>query len=156
MSEQLTDVKEQLIGTEVVSALATQLRARFTESQFAKIYKNKPVQSMVTPCIFIHLIETQHTPDRANYAWWNHNLDIRCHPGKMVTNINTWAQTLSPIITECVEYITIAGQKVKSNGVICRVEDDVLHILVNYKYRVLRVLQPVELMQTLEYGQSIK
>lgn len=149
-------MSEELTGTEVVSALATQLRNRFTESQFAKIYKNKPVQSQVTPCIFIHLIETQHTPDIAHYAWWSHSLDIRCHPGKMCTNINSWAQTLSPIITECVEYITIAGHRVKSNGVICRVEDDVLHILVNYRYRVLRKLDAVPLMESLEYGQSIK
>lgn len=145
-----------LTGQDVVSAIATKLRSRFSQTEIAKIYKNKPVQSMVTPCAFIHLIETSHNPDLANYAWWDHILDIRIHPSKSCSDINTWAQTLSPMLTECVEYITISGQSVKSEYVRCKVEDNVLHILVKYKYRVYRVLDEVPDMQTLHYGEAIK
>ena len=42
-----------LTGQEIVSELARCLRERFSVNEFAEIYKDKPVQSMKTPCIFI-------------------------------------------------------------------------------------------------------
>lgn len=146
----------ELTGQDVVSAIAIKLRNRFSKTEIAEIYKNKPMQSMVTPCAFIHLIEDTHTPDLANYAWWDRTLDIRFHPSKSCTNINTWAQTLRPMIIECLEYITIDGQEVKSRNIVCKVEDNVLHVVLNYKYRVMRKLEDVPDMETLIYGQAIK
>ena len=145
-----------LTGQEVVSELATLLRSRFSLTEFAKIYKDKPVQSMVTPCIFIHSVETTHTPDMGNYAWWDHLIDIRCHPGKLCTDIHTWARSLGPIIVNCVERITINGQQVKSKDVSWKVENGVLHVFTAYKYRVMRILEEVPDMQTLSYGERIK
>ena len=145
-----------LTGQEVVSAIATQLRSRFSEQEFAKIYKDKPVQSMVTPCAFIHSVETSHTADIGNYAWWNETIDIRCHPGKMRTDVSTWARTLGPMIVNCVERISISGQQVKAFNMRWRVEDNVLHVYGSYKYRVKRMTEQEVLMQTLKYGQTIK
>ena len=102
-----------LTGQEIVSELARRLRKRFSDNEFAEIYKDKPVQSMKTPCIFIHSVETIHTPDLRNYAWWDHVIDIRCHPGKMQTNIHTWARSLGPMIVDCVSKVAVESQKVK-------------------------------------------
>lgn len=145
-----------LTGQEVVSELARRLRGRFSDKEFAEIYKDKPVQSMKTPCIFIHSVETIHTPELRNYAWWDHVLDIRCHPGRMRTDIHTWARSLGPMITACVCKLTVGGQQVKAKNATWRVEDDVLHVTVTYSYRVMQKLDEVPDMQTLTYGERIK
>ena len=145
-----------LTGQEIVSALAKQLRSRFSDKEFAEIYKDKPVQSMKTPCIFIHSVETIHTPDTRRYAWWDHVIDIRCHPGKMRTDIHSWARLLGPMIMDCVTYVTVDGQQVKIKGATWRVEDDVLHVVGTYSYRVLQTRDEVPDMETLTYGERIK
>lgn len=147
---------EALTGQEVVSELAKQLRSRFSEQEFTEIYKDKPVQSMKTPCIFIHSVETIHTPELRNYAWWDNIIDIRCHPGKMRTDIQTWARSLGPMILDCAAQVTVVGQQVKAKSATWRVEDDVLHVIVKYSYRVMRKPEEVPDMKTLIYGERIK
>ena len=146
----------ELTGQETVSDIARRLRNRFSTTEFAEVYKDKPVQSMKTPCIFIHLVESNHDPEGRKYAWWDHTIDIRCHPGRMQTNIHTWASILGPAIVECVEYITIDNQQVRAKNASWRVENDVLHVVFNYRYRVLQKPESVSEMRTLTYGRRIK
>lgn len=145
-----------LTGQEIVSEIATRLRNRFSEKEFAEVYKDKPSQSMKIPCIFIHSVETIHTPELKDYAWWNHIIDIRCHPGRMQTNIQTWARSLGPMILDSVSKITVADQLVRVKDATWRVEDDVLHVIVKYEYRVMLAPEEVPDMQTLTYGERIK
>lgn len=145
-----------LTGQEIISQIAKRLRSRFSVKEFAEIYKDKPVQSMKTPCIFIHSVETAHTPELRRYARWDHIIDIRCHPGRMQTDIQTWACGLGPIILNTVEKITVVDQEVKVKSANWRVEDDVLHVVVRYSYRVMHQLEEVPDMQTLSYGNRIK
>ena len=145
-----------LTGQEVVSDIARRLRNRFSASEFAEIYKDKPVQSMKTPCIFIHSVETIHTPELRNYAWWDHVIDIRCHPGKMRTDIHTWSRSLGPMIIDCACKVSVDGQLVRVKNATWRVEDDVLHVTVTYSYRVMQKLEEVPDMETLTYGERIK
>ena len=145
-----------LTGQEVVSEIGKRLRTRFSENEFAEVYKDKPVQSMKTPCIFLHSVETSHTPDMGRYAWWDHIIDIRCHPGRMQTNVHTWARNLGPMILSIVSKIDVAGQQIKVRDASWKVEDDVLHVIVKYKYRVIATADDVPDMQTLTYGERIK
>ncbi len=145
-----------LTGQEVVSDIATKLRRRFSTKEIVEIYKDKPVQSMKTPCIFIHSVETSHTPELGRYAKWDHIIDIRCHPGRMQTNVHTWARSLAPAILECVERLTIHDQQVKARNVSWKVEDDVLHVIASYGFRVLLQTEEAPDMQTLNYGSKIK
>ena len=145
-----------LTGQEIVSDIAKRLRSKFSEKEFAEIYKDKPVQSMKTPCIFIHSVETNFTPELGNYAWFSCILDIRCHPGRMCTNVHTWARSLIPIIVECVERITVDKQQVRATSANSRVEDDVLHVVVSYRFRVINKPGDAPNMETLTYGQKIK
>ena len=145
-----------LTGQEIVSDAARRLRSRFSNTEFAEIYKDKPVQSMKTPCIFIHSVETTHTPELRGYAWWDNIIDIRCHPGRMQTDVHTWARSLGPMIVECVQNLTIDNQQVKSRGATWRVENDVLHVVVTYRYRVLHRSEKSTYMHTLAYGGRIK
>lgn len=145
-----------LTGQEIVSDAAKRLRSKFSKTEFAEIYKDKPVQSMKTPCIFIHSVETTHTPESRGYAWWDHIIDFRCHPGRMQTNIHTWARSLGPMIVECVECLTVNNQQVKSRNATWRVENDVLHVIMSYRYRVLQKPDEVPDMENLTYGEKIK
>lgn len=145
-----------LTGQEIVSALAKKLRSRFSDKEIAEIYKDKTVQSMKTPCIFLHSVETIHTPDMRNYAWWDQVIDIRCHPGRMRTDIHTWARILGPIIVDCAMYVRFNNLLFKAKSATCRLEDDVLHVTAVYSYRVMRTLEDVPDMGTLTYGKRIK
>ena len=51
----------ELTGQEVISELVTRLRARFTTNQFKEVYKDKPIQGMVLPCIFVESVNTVST-----------------------------------------------------------------------------------------------
>lgn len=145
-----------LTGQEVVSDIAKRLRRRFSTTEFVEIYKDKPVQSTKTPYIFIHSIETTHTPELRNYAKWDHIIDIRCHPRKMQTDIQTWASDLAPMILDCVQQITVSNQPVKVKNATWRVENDVLHVVVTYSYRVMQKFEEIPNMETLTYGERIK
>ena len=145
-----------LTGQEVVSAISEQLRNRFTEQQIAKIYKDKPVQQMALPCIFIHEVNAGHRPEFRNRGWWDYIIDIRCHPETMRTNINTWGRGLAVMILETVEHIEVSGQRVKIQDAEWKIEDGVLHVIVKYSFRVYRVGEEVPDMQTLTYGERIK
>jgi hypothetical protein len=145
-----------LTGQEVVSEIATRLRGRFSDKEFAEIYKDKPMQSMKTPCIFLHSVETTHTPDLKKYAWWDHIIDIRCHPGKMRTDIHSWARSIGPIIVDCVHTVTVDNQQVKMREATWRVEENVLHVIVKYRFRVMQKPEEIPDMQTLTYGERLK
>ena len=147
---------EALNGQEVVSAISKKLRKRFTTNEFVEIYKDKPVQSMTTPCIFIHSIETAYTPELRGYGWWDHMIDVRCHPGRMQTDVHTWARKLGPIIVDCISKIMVDNTQVKARTVTWRVEDGVLHVIAPYRYRVRELAETAPDMQTLAYGKKIK
>lgn len=147
---------EALTGQEIVSAITTRLRSRFSIDDFAVIYKDTPVQHMKVPCIFVHSVETLHTPQLRNYATWTEVIDIRCHPSQMQLDIFTWARTLGPTILDTVAKLQVHGQQVKIKSGTWKVEDRVVHIIVSYAYRVLQTEDGAPDMQTLEYGEHIK
>jgi hypothetical protein len=74
----------------------------------------------------------------------------------MQTDIHTWASILGPMILDCVEYLTVDNQVVKARSATWRVENDVLHVIMSYRYRVLHKPEEVSYMQTLIYGKRIK
>ena len=147
---------KELTGQEVVSEIATRLRARFTTRQFKEVYKDKPIQGMVLPCIFIESVNTVSTAQIGRYAMWDHSVDIRCHPLKMRNDIQTWARGIAVVILETVSRIQVSGQQVKATRMEWRVVDDVLHVMARYSYRVLQTGDVLPDMQTLTYGQKIK
>lgn len=145
-----------LTGQELISSMAEKLRSRFSEQQIKAIYKDTPTQSVVTPYIFLHSVETSHTPQLRRYAMWDHIIDIRCHPEKMRLNIQTWARSLAIMIIDTVKYLTVSDQQVKAKSISWKVEDNVLHIIATYSFRVVEVPESIPDMQILEYGQRIK
>lgn len=147
---------QELTGQEVVSQITSRLRARFNTKQFVEIYKDKPVQNMVTPCIFVESVNTVHTPQLKRYATWDYTFDIRCHPAVRQTNIQTWGRGVAVMVIEAVIRLEVSGQQVKATRANWRIVDDVLHVMVDYSFRVVETSEPVPDMQTLIYGERIK
>ena len=147
---------KELTGQEVISELVTRLRTRFTTDQFKEVYKDKPVQGMVLPCIFVESVNTVSTAQIGSYAQLDHSVDVRCHPSKMKNDIQTWARGVAVMVLEAISRIQVSGQQVKATRVEWRVVDDVLHVTARYSYRVLQTGDVVPDMQTLTYGQKIK
>ena len=147
---------KELTGQEVISALVTRLRARFTTNQFKEVYKDKPVQGMELPCIFVESVNTVSIAQIGRYALWEYSVDVRCHPPKMKNDIQTWARGVAVMVLETISRIQISGQQVKATRIEWRVVDDVLHVTSRYAYRVLQTGDVIPDMQTLTYGQKIK
>ena len=147
---------KELTGQEVISELVTRLRTRFTTNQFKEVYKDKPVQGMVLPCIFVESVNTVSIAQIGRYALWEYSVDVRCHPLKMKNDIQTWARGVAVMVVESISRIQISGQQVKATRIEWRVVDDVLHVTARYAYRVLQTGDVLPDMQTLTYGQKIK
>lgn len=147
---------QALNGQEVASDIAKRLRQRFTTQQFKEIYKDKPVQGMVTPCIFIHLVNTEQTRQMRNYWWREYLIDIRCHPPDMKTNTQTWSSTVAEMVVDCLTTITVSGQPVHCKDSDWHLEDNVLHVMLKYAFRVRKTAEEIPDMQDLTYGENIK
>ena len=147
---------KELTGQEVISELVTRLRTRFTTNQFKEVYKDKPVQGMVLPCIFVESVNTVSIAQIVRYALWEYSVDVRCHPPKMKNAIQTWARGIAVMVLEAISRIQISGQQVKATRMEWRVVDDVLHVTARYSYRVLQTGDDIPDMRTLTTGQKIK
>ena len=147
---------KELTGQEVRSVDVSRLRSRITPNEFKEVFKDKPVQGMVLPCIFVESVNTVSTAQIGRYAMWDHSVDVRCHPPKMKNDIQTWARGVAVMVLEAISRIQVSGQQVKATRMEWRVVDDVLHVTARYSYRVLQTGDVIPDMQTLTYGQKIK
>lgn len=146
----------QLTGEDVVSAVSMKVRSTFSTAEIKAIYKDLPQQNIQKPYAFIHQVNASHTNQLRNTARWGFIIDVRVHPEDKQTNVQTWARDVGIRLVEAVNTITIDGKPVKSTSLEYKVEDNVLHCVVSYSYRVCRVEDAAPDMQTLTYGDKIK
>lgn len=146
-----------LTGEDVISAVSKNIRARFSESALKKIYKNLPQQNAHKPYAFIHLINAEHKNELKSTATWTFMLDIRVHPEDERTDVQSWAREVALNLIEAINFITVDNQLVKARSVEYRVEQEVLHFMVSYSYRVIHTsgtTQPH--MLSVDYGEKLK
>jgi len=139
-----------LVGDVVVSAISVAIAGGFSSTEIAKIYKNKAVQNMIKPCAFIHQINMVHTPELKERGNRDYLIDIRVHPLDTTLDVDSWARALSEKMIGIIEKITVEGQQVKARPIECRVEDEVLHIIVKYAFKIRASLTDVPEMETIE------
>lgn len=145
------------LGAEdVVSAVSLNVRRMFSTAELKAVYKNLPQQNIQKPYAFIHQLNAEHKNERGNRAEWMFMLDIRVHPEDDRTDVQSWARGIALKLIEAVNIITISGQTVKSISMEYRVEDNVLHFIVSYKYKVVHVQDEAPDMQTMLYGEHLK
>ena len=145
-----------LTGEEVVSGVAINVRAAFSTAELKAIYKDTPLQNIKKPYAFIHQINAEHLNEMRGRAEHNFMIDVRVHPEDTQTNIQTWARSIATKLLEALNTITVSGQSVKSRGIEWKVEDNVLHVITRYAYKVIHVEEPIPDMETLLYGDHIK
>lgn len=145
-----------LTGEEVVSAVARNIRAQFSENIIKKIYKEISWQNTQKPYAFIHQITSGHKNEMRNRGEWNFMIDVRVHPEDNQTNVNSWARGIATGLIDALNVITVSGQAVKASSIEHRVEDNVLHFIVSYAFKVIRITDAVPDMRKMRYGQHIK
>ena len=143
-------------GDDVVSGVSLNIRRMFSREELKAIYKNLPEQNIQKPYAFIDQIDAKHTNDRGNRAYWRFMLDVRVHPEDNRTDVQSWARGVALKLIEAINTITVSGQPVKALSIEYKVQDNVLHFLVSYGYRVLHIEDEVPDMQTITYGTKLK
>ena len=83
-------------------------------------------------------------------------IDVRVHPEDNQTNVNSWAREIATGLIDALNVITVSNQAVKSSNIEYRVEDNVLHFIVSYAFKVIRITDAVPDMHKMQYGQHIK
>ena len=139
----------------VVSAIATKVYNSFTRQQIANIYKNKPVQGMVTPCAFIHEINVSQSNELGLRGNRHYILDVRVHPPQREDNINTWCRNIAEKMRSVLNIITVAGLPLKSNSMEYTIEDNVLHCIVTYSFKTVQKIEAIK-MKDLDYTERVK
>lgn len=145
-----------LTGEEVVSSVATNIRAAFTTAELKVIYKDTPLQNIKKPYAFIHQINAEHQNEMRGRAEHNFMIDVRVHPEDIQTNIQTWGRAMATKMLDALNTITVSTQSVKSRVIEWRVEDNVLHVIARYAFKVIYVEQSVPDMENMIYGTGIK
>ena len=145
-----------LSGEDVVSAISTNIRSMFSKTELKAIYKNSPVQNIQKPYAFIHQINSEHHNLMKNRANWITMLDIRVHPDDGQTDVQSWARGVALKLIDAINIITISGQPVRARSIEWRVEDNVLHFIVSYAFRVIRIEEDIPSMENLSYGGRLK
>ena len=146
-----------LDGQEVISAISLKIRSTFTSEEIVKIYKDTPIQNMQKPCVFLHSVESDHTPRMRNRATWGFIVDVRCHPKDGSTDFQTWARGIAVRVINAVEQIQVSGQTVKASRIGWNTEGGVLHVIIKYSFGVVKSNEEeIPNMENLEYGNHIR
>jgi len=149
----------EITGETVISAISKAIRGSIGTSEIVSIYKNKPEQNAAKPYAFIHQIDTTHTPLLGRRGRRYYIMDIRVHPTEEEKSVNSWAFNLAEKLLSALAYIKLFNdetQIVKATNISWRVESDVLHVITNYNFSVIKTKQEIPDMETLLYGKRVK
>lgn len=145
-----------LTGEDVVSAVSKRVRSTFSTAEIKAIYKDLPQQNIKKPYAFIHQVNATHSNQLRNKANWGFIIDVRVHLEDEQTNIQTWARDVGIRLMEAINIIIVDGRPVKSVSLEYKVEENVLHVIASYSYRVVQIEDDGPNMETLSYGDRIK
>jgi len=132
-----------LQGDSIISAISTAIRQRFTEAELAKVYKNKPKQGMVKPCAFIHQINMTQRPELRNRGERNYLIDVRVHPTDKQMDVQSWGRNMAESILSAIDPLMLDDRPLKARSIECRIEEDVLHVIVGYTFKVIKVEEDI-------------
>lgn len=147
---------DPLNGEEVISAISTKISQSFSKSEIKKIYKNKPVQAMERPCVFIHQIDTNNANEMRGRGSRSYLIDVRVHPPSDETLIQSWGIRIGERMKCALNSIIVSGRRLKYSSIECRIEDNVLHCIVVYSFKVLEISIEKEKMEKLKYLGEVK
>lgn len=127
-----------LEGTEVISALATNIRNAFTTTEIQAVYKDTPVQNILKPCIFLNMVSTIQQPQIQRKSNRTYIIDIIVTGTDDNTELKTWFTMINERLLRVVDKITISEQVVRMTQGEANIENDELHLIVTYNFDVIK------------------
>lgn len=143
-------------GTEIVSAVAIKLREHFTTSEIPNIYKDKPVQGMEKPCLFIQIVNDQSVRYTKNSFMRSYMIDVRFHPKDDDNMKDTTCSRISTSILDAVNTVNVSGLPVKAYEMNCRIEEEVLHCITTYRFKANEIEESLTKMKNLDLTEGVK
>ena len=128
-----------LTGETIISAISLKIRSSFSTQEISNIYKNKPLQGMKTPSVFIHQINVNDENQMRNSSNRQYILDVRVHPSSHEKRVYSWLNNISERMRSVLNKIVVDNKPLKYNSIECKIEDDVLHCIVYYSFRVIDI-----------------
>lgn len=145
-----------LNGGEVISAIANAIYAAVTTQEVKAIYKNKATQGMDKPCVFIQQINQDRLNEMKGRGERIFLYDIRVHPSTDQTQIESWGHAIAEKIMNAITKVTVISKPLKVTKMGYSIQEDVVHILASYKFKVIEQTTPEELMQHLIFTEEVR
>lgn len=148
-------------GNDLISAVAVQLRAAFTQKELPAIYKDKPRQNFIYPSVHIDLISQEQQKEMRHRGHRAVFLDLRIHPQRNQDTAQSWCRDVAEKMMDVLAGLWFKGTLMHSSlmDTYYVEKDQVQHLLIAYNFKTLRVKEPVEdpvYLETLKHSETIK
>ena len=127
-----------LTGREVISALATKIRAGFSTTEIQAIYKDTPVENILKPCIFLNLVNIIQTPLMRNRANRNYMIDIIVTGSDDNTELYTWYTEIAEKLYTIIDKIIIDNKPIRLIRGESTIENNELHLITTYNFDIIK------------------
>ena len=113
---------------EIIIGISQAINREFGRSCI--IHTEEKVQGLKEPCFFIFPLSPTYTLYRGRRYYSNNSFMIQFLPGK--SNPRERCNQTAERLFDCLETITVAGDRVRGTNMGYEIVDDILHFKVNY------------------------
>lgn len=141
----------------MVKGIITRMRKYYPVESF-RIYDNKVIGDMETPCFVIHAIQILSNKIRPNRYKYIYTMDIRYYSDKDKNLIESDMNNIAVEMQEVLSLVHVDDilLKIENDRIYCEKEDDVLHCFVNYIHEASNILEEDPTMQDLGLNAKTK
>lgn len=137
----------------IVLGIAQKIRTVFTESEY-RLYTEKVEQGFSEPCFFVSLINQIQRQRLGHRYRETYSFDIIYFPSEDA-EVNKECLAVAEELYELLEFITAGDDQLRGININSRVDDNVLHFLVDYNVSIVRTKAVEEKMEgVIIYGET--
>ncbi len=137
----------------IILGIAQKIRAVFTESEY-RLYTEKVEQGFSEPCFFVSVINQMQRQRLGNRYRETYSFDIIYFPSED-GEVNKECLAVAEELYELLEYITAENDQLRGINLNSRVDDNVLHFLVDYNVSIVCTKAAEEKMEgVIIYGET--
>lgn len=144
-----------IIGTELCSSIATQIRAEIPKEDLPYIFKDKPRQDFKYCSLYIDVLNFEQVKQMRNTYNRTVFIDCRLHPERDMENAQTWCRNMAERILAATARVMFKGRLIP-----CTIsetyyleKEQVHHIILVFPYRAMLLpgeVPPDIFMETLD------
>ena len=120
----------------IINGIAMAIRKQYPERDYL-IKTETSEQDFITPCFFIKFITQVQQPKLSNHYKEVYTLDVQFYAKN---GRNDDCMDVSAELCDVLEYITVGTDLVRGSNINIKIEDGVLHFLIDYAMSVYRPL----------------